>query len=665
MDPPGGATGAADGLLTKAAVTGIRTHLRSSCLTLLRNFLSVTSGCWEILASALSQSGMQAQAERALQASRQQLDLMKGGRAARNRAAIFYEWDTSADNTRAAKRQRDTDDAEARVRAAKVARGLGSGIQLPSSMVDASELVLLNLVNLPTKRPAVSSNTQRKHPIDLDFVVDAVVTNGASLSIDENHWYDRDGGDAWMMEEGDVGKDGRRALTFTLNNNVLMAAEKMTQGAELNESEKAFVEQSKVAASKAFSRVLLSSSNARSEAVSDFGRKLAARLAWTLKDVKPSNEIENAHAMAVESTENSLKKNTEAEKDLAGSLEFALDYPLVSSCLAFDLVPKGTATTLRDDTGNPTASSVSSLSMRILNEAYVCSLNEDKENYEKCLDVFVSSVVNACDLSNKMPNDSEKKRIANAAASSLPQQLAAAPSLSRTALNLVGSLCDIDEISRRASTKSSKQTIAESAALHAAKSAAEKRATAALLILRDVAFLRDSMRGPAVDCAVAIASGRLPASSPIEDKALKLVMNVIFPKNSDCADKVVESATKELEFTARYAIENNEKIKSANESNAKKKEKEKQRHGAKAASFAQSDEEKIALDRVRKPVVLFMALCVRRPEIIKVIMEIGCREGADVLAKAVKTNMPKLTKAAAVKHGMCYSTTNFFQSLRN
>jgi len=402
---------------------------------------------------------MQAQAERALQASRQQLDLMKGGRAARNRAAIFYEWDTSADNTRAAKRQRDTDDAEARVRAAKVARGLGSGIQLPSNMVDASELVLLNLVNLPAKRPAVSSNTQRKHPIDLDFVVDAVVTNGASLSIDENHWYDRDGGDAWMMEEGDVGKDGRRALTFTLNNNVLVAAEKMTQGAELNESEKAFVEQSKVAASKAFSRVLLSSSNARSEAVSDFGRKLAARLAWTLKDVKPSNEIEN----------------TEAEKDLAGSLEFALDYPLVSSCLAFDLVPKGTATTLRDDAENPTASSVSSLSMRILNEAYVCSLNEDKENYEKCLDVFVSSVVNACDLSNKMPNDSEKKRIANAAASSLPQQLAAAPSLSRTALNLVGSLCDIDEISRRASTKSSKQTIAESAALHAAKSAARTK----------------------------------------------------------------------------------------------------------------------------------------------------------------------------------------------
>lgn len=61
---------------------------------------------------------------------------------------------------------------------------------------------------------------------------------------------------------------------------------------------------------------------------------------------------------------------------------------------------------------------------------------------------------------------------------------------------------------------------------------------------------------------------------------------------------------------------------------------------------------------MRKPVVLFMALCVRRPEIIKAIMEIGCREGADVLAKAVKTNMPKLTKAAAVKHGTCSLRTD-------
>ena len=86
----------------------------------------------------------------------------------------------------------------------------------------------------------------RKHPIDLDFVVDAVITNGTSLSIDENHWYDRDGGDAWIMDEGKVGEDGRTSFTFTLNNNVLKAAEKMTQGSEMNDSERAFFEQSKL-----------------------------------------------------------------------------------------------------------------------------------------------------------------------------------------------------------------------------------------------------------------------------------------------------------------------------------------------------------------------------------------------------------------------------------
>lgn len=646
IDPPGGAAGSAEGLLTKAAVTGIRTHLRSSCLTLLRNFLSVTSGCWEILCTALAHAEMKAQADRALQASRQQLDLMMGGRAARNRAAIFYEWDTSADDSRAAKRQRDTDDAEVRVRAAKMARGLGSGIQLPTNMVDASELVLINLNNLPSKRPPVASST-RKHAINLDFVVDAVITNGASLSIDENHWYDRDGGDAWIVkEEQDVDENSRKTLTFTLNSKVLAAAEKTTQGSELNDSEKAFAEQSKLAASMAFSRILRSSSSAHSEAVANFGKRLAARLAWTLKGVQPSNDIEGAHAMAVEAIERSLRKDTDSEETLASSLEFALEYPLVSSCLAFDLVPKGTEIPMKDDSSTNSVSSTSSLSMRILNEAFKSSLNDNKENYEKCLNVFVSSVVNACDLSNKTPNDSEKKRIANAAASSLPHQLAVVPCVSRTALDLVGSLCDIDEISKRASTKTSQQTIAESAGLHAAKAAAEKRAMASLLILRDVALQRDAMRGPAVDCAVAIASGRLPGSASIEDKALKLVMNVIFSKNTDCADKVVESATKELELATRYAIDNHEMIVKANETIAKKKEKD--RHGAKGL---QSDEEKLALNRVRKPVVLFMALCVRRPKIIKELMEMSCREGADILAKAVKANMPKLTKAVSVKFG--------------
>ena len=48
----------------------------------------------------------------------------------------------------------------------------------------------------------------------------------------------------------------------------------------------------------------------------------------------------------------------------------------------------------------------------------------------------------------------------------------------------------------------------------AAKAAAEKRAKGALLALRDAALQRnkDAVRRSAVDCAVGIASGRLPAS---------------------------------------------------------------------------------------------------------------------------------------------------------
>lgn len=646
IDPPGASDN--DGvLLSKAAITGIRTHLRSSCLTLLRHFLSVTSGSWEVLTDALKQAGMETQADRALKASKQQLNLMKGGRAARNRAAVFYEWDTSADDSRAAKRQRDTDDAQARVRAAKMARGLGSGIQLPTSMVDACELVLLNLDNLPSKRPPVASSKQRKQPIDLDFVVDAVVSNGASLTMEENHWYDRDGGDGWAIEEGEVGEDGRPILTFKMNSSVLDAGMKIAQGEKVKNTEKAFAEQSKLASSMAFSRVLMSSSTARSSAVADFGKQIAARLALTLEGVKNASEIERSHVMAVEAVESSMKKNAESEEELAGALEFALENPLVSSSIAYDLTPNDVSTDEIEVINS--AASTSSLAMRILNEAYVCSFNEDKAKYEKCLDLFVSSVVNACDLSNQNPKDNERKRIANAAASSLPHQLGAAPFLTSSSLNLVSSLCDIEDVVKKFSTKTPSQTIAEAAAARTAKAAAEKRATAALLILRDVAFQRDALRGSAVDCAVAIASGRLPASAQIEDKALKLVMNVIFPKNADCSDKVISSAAKELEFATRFAIENHGKIKKANESTARKKEK----HGynPKSSLAPESDEEKQALDRVRKPVVLVMALAVRRPEIIKAIMENGCRDGADVLAKAIKTNMPKLARAAATKHG--------------
>jgi len=181
----------------------------------------------------------------------------------------------------------------------------------------------------------------------------------------------------------------------------------------------------------------------------------------------------------------------------------------------------------------------------------------------------------------------------------------------------------------------------------AAKAAAEKRAKAALLVLRDAAFQRskNDIRKNAVNCAVGIASGRLPASQSVEEMALKLVMNVLYPKAPDLADQVVASAIRELDRAAKYAIDNNDKIKQANNDVMAKKP-DQNVHPL----LPLSDLEKSALERVKKPANLFMALCVRRPEIIKDLMS-SCKEGAEVLAKAIRGNMPKLARAASKKYG--------------
>ena len=182
----------------------------------------------------------------------------------------------------------------------------------------------------------------------------------------------------------------------------------------------------------------------------------------------------------------------------------------------------------------------------------------------------------------------------------------------------------------------------------AAKAAAEKRAKSILLALRDAAFQRSKpeARLHAVNCAVGITSGRLPASQSVEDMALKLVMNVLYPKSADLASQVVAAAKQELERAALYAIENNRKINDANEE-AMSKRGEQQLN----PSQPTSDVEKQALDFVKKPANLFMALCIREPAIIKKLMTYGCREGADVLVKSIRNNMPKLARAAAKKYG--------------
>ena len=178
----------------------------------------------------------------------------------------------------------------------------------------------------------------------------------------------------------------------------------------------------------------------------------------------------------------------------------------------------------------------------------------------------------------------------------------------------------------------------------AAKVAAEKRATGALLALRDAAFQRSrpSVRRMAVDCAVGIASGRLPASASVEDKALKLVVNVLYPKAADLTDNVISAATKELEEAAKYSVDNLEKVKSANET-----EEEKRAQPNKNPLMPFSKEEKAAMEHVKKPANLFMALCLRRTKLIETLMQISCRDGADILMKAVRNNMPKLARGMA------------------
>jgi hypothetical protein len=126
-------------------------------------------------------------------------------------------------------------------------------------------------------------------------------------------------------------------------------------------------------------------------------------------------------------------------------------------------------------------------------------------------------------------------------------------------------MCDIDDISKKAADSARKllqQSIAASAALHAAKQAAERRATTALLDLRGNAFQRSNPEPRKADAgtAVVIASGRVKASASCQDNALKLVMNVLFTKSEMLANDVVEAAIAELKVASDYAVKNYSKI---------------------------------------------------------------------------------------------------------
>ena len=642
--------------LSRSSVLAIRSHIKSSCLTLLRNALSVQTKSATILHKVLVEKcDMKIQADKALGMAETTVKLKTAGRAARNQAKIHYEWETSAADERTSKRKRETADALAKMRTAKVARGLGNGIQLPSNTVDAIELVIENIKNLPTKRPPDASKNiaKKKTPFTLDFLVDAIMTNGASLIQEEGRWYSRDGGTAWstIPLENDDERTYKLNVKLLGGNNVAAAETSKDGKSAKTDQRKMFNNQCQTAASEALGRITLNSLSSRDKGLSEFANSVTARLAWMLKDVPPSENLKPAHDMALDSIQ-SYKARIDEDEKKEKLDEFAKSFPIVASCLSIS------STSALPFGRGASAENMSSLSNAIINEAYVqdvCNADQDQNGaskYDTSLDVFLGSVVHASERSNEKPADVDRKNRSTDASSSLQQELGMLPRLGTSALKLVGAMCDLDQITKKAAeaaSKNSQQTIAASAALHAAKQAAEKRANAALLVVRDACFQRSNPedRKKAVKIAVQLAAGHLNASPSCEEKALKLVINMLYPRSQVIADCVVDAATEELESISKFAQENYKTIQKANR-DAKEKENEIYRQSTLAP---ESEEEKEAMEKARKPVILFMALCIRRPDLIKKLFEFGSLEKADVLAKTVKQNMSKLARAAGKKHG--------------
>jgi symplekin len=631
-----------NGALSKAGVLAITAHLKASCLTLLRNALSVVANASDFLHEALKECDMEVQADKALFMAKQAVELRGKGRKDRNIANMFYEWDSSAQE---GKRQRETDDALATMRAAKKARGLGHGIQLPQNMADAVDLVLANVHNLPGKKPASSGVKNRKVPITLDFVIDAILSNGASLAQEEGRWYERDG-------SGAFGFRGENEVKFELDEKFM---EKVAGTATGNQDNAAardhFLKDAAASSADALGRIALLAVNTRSKYHAQLGNEIAARLAWTLNRAKPPTGLLATHALVEESVSSlSDKYATSSEKE--SLMRFVKDYPLVSSCLSLDFA--STKAEAKPDTRR-------TLSSHLLSEAFLQANsvagaeNEDEGSgtpgkYHHCLDTLVASVVRAGSLADEKPIDSDRKRAAALASTQLQGLCQSLPDLSPSSLKLIGALCDVTAISKRASEatrKAANQTIAATAAVHAAKAAAEKRATTVLLALRDIAFSRSSVvtRRGAVEAAVMLAAGRLPTNQAIEDKALKLVMNVLFPKSESLGTLVTDASTKELQECANLAISKYDEIVNANKESAEKRDKS--THG----DGPSSDVEREVMDQAKKSVTLIMALCVRRPDLIKTMFEVSCTPKADALQKTVRANMSKMARATSAKHG--------------
>lgn len=597
---------AEDGVLTASASKLIASQLRSSCLTLLRNSLSIPAGASDFLLEALVRLKMEQQAEKALGMAKQAHRLKSAGRAERNRANMHYEWETTANIK--------SDLADMRKR--KAARGLGNGIQLPANMTEAIELVMVNLQHLPSSRPESKSV---EAPLDLEGLKDAILSNGASLLQEEGRWYQR-GGTAsnWNLE---------REHFFTPNPEFLNTLRDMAGGKDeadepTTKRRKLLQRQCSLAATDAMDRILASN---RKE-VQDFGNKVAARLALTLRTLLPRNEkvVGKAHE--------ATKQVGDRKADID---EFIDTNPFVSSCLSVSAERQ--------------VENEVSLEERVLVETLLDPAVEEG-GYDNTLALLVSMVSQACARAQEKPGDKELQDRATRLASLVENGFVRLPRLTPESVRVMCSVCDVKLIAKKASEssrKTSQESIAASAAIHAAKLAAEKRATSVLLLMRNIALQRDAnVRRVAVDCVVEIATGRLPSTLAIQDKALKLTVNVIYSKNEHLAQLVCDAASATLQWAAEYTIERHDEVAKEN-----KTEEAKNESLARNPRIPHSETEKSVIDVLRKPVILYMALCVRQPALIERFFKIGSMNKADTLAKTIRICMPKLARALAAKSG--------------
>ena len=518
MDPPTPCgTGKKEGngintSLTPAAVMAIQSQLKASCLTLLRNYMSMTfRESSKILHKALSSEkiGMKIQADKAHFEADRNWKLMTGSRKARQEAAGFYQWESTtggADEITDAsnKRRMKGDTALERMREAKRQRGLGNGIQLPNSMVDACELILVNLKHLPTSR-AIATTGERQAPtkqiisehkpkreVDLEYFVDAIMTNGASLESDETRWYGRDGGVAWKMsgaaivsddeesDSNDTGSGNSKSvpITFTLDTKTTEAAKISMQPDERKQTDESilYTEQCRAASSDAFARIVKGSGSDRDQEISKFRNQIAARLAFTLKGVQPVGEFKDKHDITVEHLSarlKEMKKNSDGDKNkISRLISFSEKYPLVSSSFAFDLEAQARRQGNTDVGVKVSVDAGTTLANRLINEAYLekqdsSGKREESSIYDETLGLYVSTAVDAGQKADEKPLDLERKKMATMAAMSLAQHLAIAPNITKTSLELTSTMCDVETITRKAheaATKATNQNLATSAA---------------------------------------------------------------------------------------------------------------------------------------------------------------------------------------------------------